>query len=110
MFEVTPTDQYVLVKVTVEKLDAKVAATFKDDFTKIIDDHNRFVILDLCGVDFIDSSGLAAVVYCFKLTGIKDELAICASNERVLHLFKLTRLHDMINIYGSVDEAIAALK
>lgn len=110
MLEVKSEPRYVLVKVTTEKLDAKVAATFKDEFHKVLDQYDAFVVLDLTDVSFIDSSGLAAVVYCFKMTGIKDELAICASNERVLHLFKLTRLHDMINIYPSVDEAIAALQ
>lgn len=109
MLEVKSEPRYVLVRVMTDKLDAKVAATFKDEFHKVIDQYESFVVLDLLGVDFIDSSGLAAVVYCFKMTGIKDELAICAANERVLHLFKLTRLHDMINIYPSVDEAISAL-
>ena len=47
-------------------IDAAVAIQFKDEIRAEIDDAAQHVILDLAEVDFIDSSGLGAIVASMK--------------------------------------------
>ena len=53
--------------------------------------HTRLV-LDLSGVDFVDSSGLGAIVACLKRLGPRGDLAIAGARGAVSRLFTLTRM------------------
>ena len=52
----------LVVMLTEKRLDAALAAKFKDQMKEIIESGQQFIILDLKNVDFIDSSGLGAIV------------------------------------------------
>ena len=68
------------------------------------------VVVDLADVQFIDSSGLAALVHgmrsCRENGG---DLCLCSLQRAVRMVFELTRLDSAIDIYSGKDEAIAAL-
>ena len=48
------------------RLDAYVSDEFKKRLVEAIDDGTKKVILDLSGIEFMDSSGLGAIVFCFQ--------------------------------------------
>lgn len=100
----------LLVVTPLEKrLDASAAADFKG---KIVDwinaGHNR-IVLDLSRVDFIDSSGLGAIVSCLKTLGGNGDLVLCRIKETVLSLFQLTRMNRVFLIFATEAEALQAL-
>ena len=101
--------EILVVKVTLEKLDMAVAADFQYSFADLIKGVDSMVLLDLSNVKFMDSSGLAAFVFCFQSTDIKQELAICEVQERVAQLFRLTRMDQIVTIYPTVPEAVETL-
>ena len=107
MFETIKQGSFLIVQVNIESLDAEVAADFQDAFSKLVGQEEGFVLLDLHKVNFMDSSGLAAIVFCFQLTDIKDELAIFGLQDRVERLFTLTRMHEMVNVFKTQEEALA---
>jgi anti-sigma B factor antagonist len=59
----------LVVHVAEKRVDASKAPVFKDEMTKCIDSGQNQIVLDLSGVDFIDSSGLGAIVSCLKRIG-----------------------------------------
>ena len=100
----------VLVIEALEKrLDAHVATDFKDKMNRYISSGNHLIILNFSEVDFVDSSGLGAVVSSLKMLGGKGDLVICGLKDLVMRMFKLTRMDRVFHIFDSEKEAIDAL-
>ena len=61
------------------------------------------VIFDLSGVSYIDSTGMGVIVSCLsKLMKAGGGLRLAGVAERVLHLFKVTRLDSVVAFYPTV--------
>jgi anti-sigma B factor antagonist len=69
------------------------------------------VIVDLAGLEFIDSSGLAALVQARKLARRAGrDLLLAAPQQQVLRLLTVTRLIDAFFVYARVDEAASRVR
>jgi anti-sigma B factor antagonist len=100
----------VLVVLPREKrIDASVSTGFKGRMVDWINQGNRRIVLDLSEVDFIDSSGLGAIVSSLKTLGSDGDLVICGIRETVMGLFKITRMNRVFQIFANESEAIEAL-
>ncbi len=100
----------VLVVLPREKrIDASVSTGFKGRMVDWINQGNKRIVLDLSEVDFIDSSGLGAIVSSLKTLGTDGDLVICGIRETVMGLFKLTRMNRVFQIFNDESEAIKAL-
>ena len=67
------------------------------------------LILDLSGIEFIDSAGLGALMILYgnmKLRGGK--LRLVAPAARVLDVFKLTHTDSILHIDGNLEAALAS--
>jgi anti-sigma B factor antagonist len=69
---------------------------------------SRFVI-DMSGVDFIDSTGLGALVAVLKVSGRNGAVVVAGAQAPVVMLFKLTRMDKVFRMYPSNAEAATAL-
>lgn len=92
-----------------KRIDASSATLFKGLVIDIINRGNFLIVLDLSEVDFIDSSGLGAIVSIFKTIGNRGDLALCNAQGAVMSLFKLTRMNKVFQIFTSEDEAVSFL-
>lgn len=100
----------VLVVLPREKrIDASVSTVFKGKMVDWINQGNKRIVLDLSQVDFIDSSGLGAIVSSLKTLGSDGDLVICGVRETVMGLFKITRMNRVFQIFADESEAIKAL-
>ena len=61
-----PEPDRLTIHVDEKRLDAAIATAFKDQVRNLIDGGGPMVTLDLGGVEFMDSSGLGAVIAIFK--------------------------------------------
>ena len=67
-------------------------------------------IIDLTKIDFLDSSGLGALVQTAKeCKKLKLGFAV-VGNSRVAQTIKLVRLGDFLNLKSSLEEALVFLK
>ena len=67
-------------------------------------------IIDLTKIDFLDSSGLGALVQTAKeCKKLKLGFSI-VGNSRVAQTIKLVRLGDFLNLKSTLEEALAYLK
>jgi len=108
-FETENVEGIALLKVTASRLDASIAPELKQYVANIIEKGDSRIMLDLQNVQFMDSSGLGAVIASFKLTGQKGDFVICNMNEAVLEIFELTHMDRLFEIYPSVDEGLQKL-
>jgi len=101
----------ILVVVPGEKrIDAPVATDFKSTMVDWINAGHRRLLLDLSGVDLIDSAGLGAILSTLKTLGKDGDLFICGIGKTVKSLFELTRMHRVFNIYPTRDDALEAAR
>lgn len=102
-------DGILVIKLTEKRLDASVAAAFKEKVTGYINEGHKIILFDLANVDFIDSSGLGAMVSCLKLVGVKGRIALCDVAGPVLSMLQLTRMDKVFAVHPTAEQALAAL-
>lgn len=93
--------------ITVEeaRIDAAVAIQFKDRMREVSDGGPARIVLDLGNVDFIDSSGLGAIVAAMKQLEDGRTLDLCALTPNVDKVFRLTRMDTIFGIFDTVEDA-----
>ncbi len=87
-------------------LDAFSEATFRKVLSKCIEEGPKHIVLDLSQIDFVDSSGLGALVQLVKKAQSLEGTLQIVSNARVTQTVKLVRLEKFLSLQPSVDEAL----
>jgi len=77
--------------------------------SKYVDEGPTHIILDLSTIDFIDSSGLGALVQLAKKSQTRGGSFQVVSNPRVTQTVKLVRLESFLNLRSSLPEALEHL-
>jgi anti-anti-sigma factor len=77
--------------------------------TKYVESGPANIILDLAAIDFVDSSGLGALVQLVKKATGEGGTVQVVTNPRVTQTVKLVRLEKYLSLQPSVDAAIANL-
>jgi anti-sigma B factor antagonist len=100
-----------LVDLDVENLDAHTARQFRRDVVGMLPPASR-AILDLRRVRFIDSSGCGAILACLRRLDPEGKgpgsLKLCGASKPVRVLFEMVRLHKLVEIYNTREEAVLA--
>lgn len=96
-----------LVTVNAARIDAAAAIQFKDAFREAVAGVQGRILLDLGAVDFLDSSGLGAVVAAMKMLTPGQKLEIACLTPSVEKVFRLTRMDTVFSIHASVDAALS---
>jgi len=101
------TAQTCVISVNEPRIDAAVAIQFKDRMRETTDNAGARIVLDLGQVDFIDSSGLGAIVAAMKQLGANRRLDLAALNPNVDKVFRLTRMDRVFHIFDTLEDALA---
>ncbi|MFS8806597.1 STAS domain-containing protein [Synechococcus sp. R6-10] len=91
-------------------LDAFSEPVFVKVVTKYLEEGSPNLILDLTGIDFIDSSGVGALVQLAKLVQSRAGVFQVVSNPRITQTVKLVRLEKFLSLRNSLQEALDRLK
>ncbi len=82
-------------------------------FTEFISDRHKGetlpVVIDLSRIDFIDSSGLGALVQLAKLFNDSARQFIVVGNARVVQTVKLVRLEAFLHLQPDLESALGSL-
>ncbi|WAB80308.1 STAS domain-containing protein [Microcella daejeonensis] len=88
------------------RLNMVTAAAFREEVSALVGDGHARIAVDLARVEFMDSSGLGALVGGLKSTRqAGGDLRIVAPTEQVLMVMRLTNLERVLAPASSVDEA-----
>ena len=102
--------------VTVIELDGNLlggpdAAVLKNKLHELIEAGKNRVVVDLKGIEFMNSSGLAMLIS--GLTTIRDsggDLKIANASEKIVTVIKVTKLGAMFQNHPTVEAAVDALR
>src|SRR3954454_24237698 len=108
-FEHTEKGDVLVAKVLDSRIVADVAPRFKHQLIDYVSNGHRSIVLDMEAVSFIDSSGLGALVSSLKAIGKDGDLVLCGTGGTVVSMFKLTRMDKVFRMFGTPEEAVAAL-
>lgn len=98
-------DGILVITPTEQRIDAAVAIQFKDRMRAATADARGRIVLDLRHVDFVDSSGLGAIVAAMKQLGPNVELDLAGLTPNVAKVFRLTRMDTVFTIHETPEAA-----
>lgn len=88
------------------RLNMVSAPLLREAVTEAIASGRPRIVVDLSGVEFMDSSGLGALVGCLKSARqAGGDLRIAAPSEQVVMVLQLSNLDRILTSYGSPEEA-----
>ncbi len=89
------------------RIDASSAVYLKDQFRASTEGVSGRIVMDLGDVNFVDSSGLGAIVSALKV--LKDrKLELAGLTPVVAKVFKLTCMDQVFIIHNDIDSALLA--
>ena len=104
----TVKDGSQIITVNASRIDAAIAIRFKEDMHGMTRTGPDRIILDLTSVDFIDSSGLGAIVAAMKNLEPHRRIDLAGLNPSVDKVFRLTRMDTVFHLFPSLEDAVAA--
>ncbi|CAM3524047.1 STAS domain-containing protein [Parendozoicomonas haliclonae] len=96
-----------VVEIGEARLDASQATPFRDYMFDLINQGQTQLVVDLSQVNFMDSSGLGAIVSVLKQLGDKGAVELASPQKAVNDLFDLTCMDQIFTIHPSVDQALS---
>lgn len=95
-----------IVKIEEARIDAMAAIGFKDTVRGVTGDQTDRLVLDLNKVEFIDSSGLGAIVALMKLLAPGCKLELAGLTSTVQKVFRLTRMDTIFTLYDNAADSL----
>ncbi len=105
---VTPQSRGTAVVELSGRLDLLSAAEVRQQISTAVADGNQRLVVDMSGVEFIDSTGLGSLVSGLKATRLAGgDLRLARPGEQVRTILKLTTLDRVLKPYETTEEALA---
>lgn len=106
--EVDDSKQPYTVLAVKGEVDVYTAPRLREKLVELVSQGRHQIVVDLAGVDFLDSTGLGVLVGGLKRLRSHDgDLALVCTHQRILKVFEITGLTQVFSIFESVDEAVA---
>jgi anti-sigma B factor antagonist len=91
------------------EIDVYTAPKLRERLVELINSGHYHLIVNLEGVDFLDSTGLGVLVGALKrVRAHEGSLLLVCTQERLLKIFRITGLAKVFPIYDSVETAAKA--
>ena len=96
----------LVIKVPMDELDASNDNNFRFGIAPYMDKPKN-IVLDFSQLDFIDSSGLGAVLSCLKtVKSNQGALKIGGVSKNVRNVFELVHMYKLVEYFDTVEEAL----
>lgn len=98
---------YTTIKIS-GRLDLNSSTGLKEKIKDLLADGAVNLVVDLGGVDFINSSGLGTLVSILKdVRMVKGKMVLCNLGRYVNEIFEITQLSHIFDLFPSEEEAAA---
>lgn len=88
------------------EIDVYTAPRLRDKITELVSDGVYQIIIDMEGVEFLDSTGLGVLVGGLKKVRAHDgSLQLICNQDRLLKIFRITGLAKVFTIHESAEAA-----
>lgn len=101
-------DAHMVVEVAGE-IDVYTAPRLREQLVELSAEGHHHLVIDLEGVEFLDSTGLGVLVGGLKrVRAHEGSLQIVCTRDRLLKIFRITGLNKVFPIHDGVANAVAA--
>jgi anti-sigma B factor antagonist len=91
------------------EIDVYTAPKLREKLISLVESGNYHLVVDMEGVEFLDSTGLGVLVGGLKRVRAHDGwIDLVSTQGRILRIFRITGLSKVFSIYDSVAHAVAA--
>ena len=105
--DVSERDGYSVLAVSGE-VDVATVPRLREQLHGLVAEGSTRIVVDLDGVDFLDSTGLGVLVGALKRVRANDgDLSLVCTQPRIRKVFEVTGLTKVFSLYDSVDEAVS---
>lgn len=107
MIIVEKKDKIDIVSFSVTSINALISEQIREGILKVTDNSNSKIIIDLKGIEYIDSSGFGCFLSVMKASRSNYGVMKFANPEpRVMELFKTLHLHTVFQIYDDLESCL----
>ena len=111
MLNIEKKDKIDIISFSVNKINALITEEIKDGINKVFDNSNSKVIIDLKGVEYIDSSGFGCFLSVMKTARSNyGVLKFVNPEPKVMELFQTLHLHTVFQIYDDMDTCLRSFR
>lgn len=91
------------------ELDVETSGTFRQRLSDLVRQESLPIVVDLTGLQFVDSCGLGALVVTLRIPEeVRPRIVLQPDNGRIGRLLQTTRMDRLLPVYPSVEAALAA--
>ena len=104
-------DNIDFVTFSINKINALIADDIKDKIVRLFENANTRVIIDLKGIDYIDSSGFGCFLSLYRAA--RDNYGIIKftnAEPQVKILFETLNLHTVFQIFNDTETCIRSFR
>ncbi len=99
-------EKYAIFKIQEEKVDSLISPELKSQFIFLKNEGVHNLIVDMQEVDYIDSSGLSAILTANRLWKEEGFFALTRiDSDNVRKIIEISRLHTILKITKDLEEA-----
>jgi anti-sigma B factor antagonist len=92
------------------EVDVYTSPRVKQEIVNLLNSGTTKLVVDLTGVEYLDSTGLGVLIGALKRARERDgDLKLVCDNLRILRIFEITGLTKIFDIYRSESEAVEKL-
>jgi anti-sigma B factor antagonist len=111
MINIEKRDKIDIISFNVNKIDALITDDVRESLNKLFDNLNSKVIIDLKGVEYVDSSGFGCFLSAMRAA--KNNFGVLKfvnPAPGIMELFRTLHLHSVFQIYDDLDTCIRSLR
>jgi anti-anti-sigma factor len=111
MINIEKKDKIDIISFSVNKINALISDEIREGILKAFDNSNSKVIIDLKGVEYVDSSGFGCFLSVLKAARNNYGVLKFANPEpRVSELFETLHLQTVFQIYSDIETCLMSFK
>jgi anti-sigma B factor antagonist len=111
MINIEKVDNVEIVTFTVNKINAFVTDEIKEKVIKLFEHAGTRLVIDLKGVEYIDSTGFSCLLSCYRESKNNYGMMKISNPEpSVRSLFEILHLHTVFEICNSTEECIRSFR
>lgn len=109
MISIEKKEKIDLISFSVNKINALITEEIKEKISRVFDIPNSKVIIDLSGIEYIDSSGFGCFLSVMKTARNNYGVLKFAHPEPAIKdLFSTLHLHTVFQIYDDLDSCLSS--
>lgn len=96
-----------VIEIALARLDSSNAPGAREEMRAIVTPERSVYLIDLHKVNFVDSSGVGALVGFVKFVGRERRVELCGLTPMVRKVFRLTNLLSIFTVHPDTDQGLA---